>query len=49
VRRVGRKHRKQRLYLRILLWAVEMPTRKYVLDHVSAGFPVVLDVSEPRL
>ena len=26
-----------------------MPTRKYLLDHVSAGFPVVLDVGEPRL
>ena len=26
-----------------------MPTRKYLLDHVSARFPVVLDVGEPRL
>jgi hypothetical protein len=26
-----------------------MPTRKHLLDHVSAGCPVVLDVGEPRL
>ena len=26
-----------------------MPTHKHLLDHVSAGCPVVLDVGEPRL
>jgi hypothetical protein len=26
-----------------------MPTHEHLLDHVSAGFPVVLDVGEPRL